>query len=151
MTQTNMPTAARLFAAFAFTVVGFFSANVAIPHLPPGTVLGAFVPISALIGLVGGWRVLGPEAGQGLYMAAMSGIKTTAIVVALALFIFSTERMLTNAFRRAYDGPMEAVVGIVSIAIDYGTVLLKPEVLAVLIGGGVLAGILSDWAARRWK
>ena len=149
--NTNMPTAAKLFAAFAFTVVGFFAANVAIPHLPPGTVLGAFVPISALVGLVGGWRVLGPEAGHGWYLGAVSGIKTSALVVLGALFIFSTERMLTNAFRRAYDGPMDAVIGIFAVAIEYGTVLLKPDVLAVLIVGGVLSGVLSDWAARNWK
>ena len=68
-----------------------------------------------------------------------------------ALLIFSTERMLTNAFRRAYDGPMDAVVGIFAVAIEYGSVLIKPEVIAVLVLGGVLAGLLSDWAARNWR
>lgn len=149
--QTSMPTASKLFAAVAFTIVAFFAANVAVPHLPPGTVIGAFIPISALIGLVGGWRVMGPEAGHGWYLAATSGIKTIAIIVMLAMLIFSTERMLTNAFRRAYDGPMDAVVGIVAVAIDYGAVLLKPDVFAILLIGGILSGILSDWAARRWK
>lgn len=148
---TPMPTAAKLFAALAFTAVGFFGANVAIPHLPEGSQIGAFVPISALVGLVGGWRIMGPEAGQGPFMALSSGLKTTALIVLAALFVFSLERMLVNAFRRAYDGPVDAIVDIIAIGIDYGEILLKPDVFGVLILGGIFAGLLSDWAARRWR
>jgi hypothetical protein len=149
--QTNMPTASRLFAAAAFTIVGFMAANVAVPHLPEGTVIGAFIPISALIGLVGGWRILGRETGKGMYNSALSGLKTTALVLLLATFIFATERMLTNAFRRAYDGPMEAVIGIISSGLEYGQVLLNPDLAFVLVAGGVLSGLLAEWAANRWK
>jgi hypothetical protein len=145
-----MPTAAKLFAAFGFLAVGFFAAQVVMPHLSDGTQFGAFVPISALIGLVCGWRVMGPTVRKGDYAAAASGIKTSVIMVLVALFIFSTYRMLENAFRRQYDGPMDAVVGIVAIGIDYGRVLGQIDVLSVLLLGGALAGLLSEWAARRW-
>ena len=84
-------------------------------------------------------------------MALSSGLKTTALIVLAALFVFSLERMLVNAFRRAYDGPVDAIVDVIAIGIDYGEILLKPDVFGVLILGGIFAGLLSDWAARRWR
>lgn len=146
-----MPTAAKLFAAFAFAVVAFFAAEVYKPHLPEGTQFGAFSFISALIGLVCGWRVMGPEAGRGNWMAVNSGMKTSACAVGLALLIFSTYEMLVLAFRPAYKGPMEAIVGIFDLAVDFFLALLAWDTLLVLIVGGALAGLLSEWANRRWK
>jgi hypothetical protein len=145
-----MPTAAKLFAALAFTVVAFFAAQVVMPHLPDGTQFGAFVPIAMIIGLVAGWKVMGPSVGRGNYAAAGSGMKTSLVFTLVALFVFSTYQMVENALRKQYDGPMDAVVGIVSIAIEWGEILIKPDVLAVLVVGGALGGLLSEWADRRW-
>jgi hypothetical protein len=146
-----MPTAAKLFAAFAFAALAFFAAEVFKPHMSEGTQFGAFVPISALIGLVSGWRVMGPAAGQGNWMAVNNGIKTAACMLVLALVVFSIEGMLVLAFRRAYDGPMEAIIGIFGVGVDYLLRVLAWDVLAVLLIGGALGGLLSEWAARRWR
>lgn len=146
-----MPTAAKLFAAFAMAVVAFFTAQVFMPHMEEGTQFGAFVPVSALIGLVSGWRILGRETGGGMWQSANAGMKAAAITAALGLFIFSTEEMIVLAFRRSYDGPLEAVIGILSLALDFVQRMLVPDVLIVLFGGGALAGCLSEWAARRWR
>jgi len=146
-----VPTAAKLFAAFAFAVLAFFTAEVFKPHMPEGTKFGYFSFVSALIGLVAGWRVMGPEAGRGNWQAVNSGIKTSAVMVGMALIIFSTYEMLLLAFRPAYKGPMEAIVGIFELAIDFLLTMIAWDVIAVLIIGGALAGLLSEWAARRWK
>ncbi|MFZ5708491.1 MAG: TrgA family protein [Pseudomonadota bacterium] len=145
-----MPTAARLFAALSFLLVAFFAAEIIKPHMPEGTQFGAFSEVSALIGLALGWRVLGPAAGRGYYNSAGAGIRTSVLVVLLGLFVFSTENMIVQAFRRAYDGPTDAVIGIVKIALDYGQVLLDPEVALFLLFGGAGAGLLAEWASRRW-
>jgi len=146
-----MPTAAKLFAAFAFAALAFFAAEVFKPHMSEGTQFGAFVPISALIGLVSGWRVMGPAAGKGNWMAVNNGIKTAACMLGLALVVFSIEGMLVLAFRRAYDGPMEAIIGIFGVGVDYLLRVLAWDMLAVLLIGGALGGLLSEWAARRWR
>ncbi len=109
-----MPTAAKLFAAVAFTLVGFLAAEIFKPHMPEGTQFGFFSQISALIGLVCGWRVIGREAGHGWWESANAGMKTIVAMLALALLIFSIEEMLVQAFRRSYDSPMEAVIGTIS-------------------------------------
>ena len=146
-----MPTAAKLFAAVAFTLVAFFAAEVFKPHMEEGTQFGVFSQISALIGLVAGWRVLGREAGHGWLESANSGLKTSVVMVGLALIIFSIEEMLVLAFRRSYDSPMEAVVGTISIGVDFVQKLVVPDVMVILLGGGILAGLLAEWAARRWR
>jgi len=146
-----MPTAAKLFAALAFTLVGFFTAEVIKPHMPPDTQFGAFSEISALIGLVAGWRFLGPEAGHGMMKTANAGLKAGLVMVLLGLVIFSVEEMLVLSFRRTYHGPMEAIVGAVKLAVDFILMMFKPDVLAVVLGGSMLAGCLCEWAARRWR
>ncbi|MFN0113047.1 MAG: TrgA family protein [Paracoccaceae bacterium] len=145
-----MPTAAKLFAALSFLLVCFFAAEITKPHLPEGTVFGWFSEVSALIGLLFGWRVMGPTVGRGYYAAGSAGIRTSALSVLMALFLFSSENMLVQAFRRAYDGPTEAVIGILKVALDYAQMLLKPDVAAVLILGGAGAGLVAEWASRRW-
>jgi hypothetical protein len=150
LSSHSMPTAAKLFAAFAFMLVGFFTAEVVKPHMPDGTQFGAFSWISAILGLLAGWRIMGPSVGRGNPAAVGTGIKSSAVMVAWALVIFSTENMIVQAFRRAYDDPFEAVVGIVKIGIDYAQVLLELDVLAVLAIGGALGGLLAEWAWRRW-
>lgn len=146
-----MPTAAKLFAGFAFAILAFFTAEIFKPHMPAGTQFGNFSFVSMLIGLVAGWRVMGPEAGRGNWAAVNSGIKSSAVMIGLALLIFSTYEMLVQAFKPAYNGPMEAVVAIFDIGVGYLATLAVWDVLAVLIVGGALAGLLSEWAARRWK
>jgi hypothetical protein len=146
-----MPTAAKLFAALSLMMVGFFGAEIIKPHMSDGTQFGAFSEVAALIGLVVGWRVLGPAAGRGNYPSASAGVRAVVILILGALFVFSTENMLVQAFRRTYDGPTQAVVGIIKIALDYGQQLLNPDVAAVLILGGIGSGLLTEWAARRWR
>ncbi len=145
-----MPTAAKLFAAFAFMALGFFAAEIVKGHLPPGTQFGAFTPITALIGLVCGWRVMGPAAGRGSVQAFGSGVRASVVMVFGGLLVFGIERMLVNAFRRTYDGPMDALVDVVSIGIEYSRTLFAWDILAVLLIGGGLAGLLTEWAWRRW-
>ena len=71
-------------------------------------------------------------------------------MVLLCLVIFATEQMTVNSFRKLYDGPFDAVVGLVGIAVEYAMKLGAPDILAVLVIGGGLAGLLTEWAARRW-
>ncbi|MCB2110843.1 MAG: TrgA family protein [Defluviimonas sp.] len=146
-----MPTAAKLFAALAFAVLGFFAGEVALPHLPPGAQPANFSFYCMLIGLVCGWRVMGPAAGRGNLESVNAGVRTAAVMTLLALIIFSIVQMFILAYRHQFDGPMDAVVGIFGIAVNFGASLLNWDIMAVLLLGGVLGGLMAEWAARRWK
>jgi hypothetical protein len=146
-----MPTAAKLFAAFAFGLVGFFAAEVMKPSFPEGMNLGWFPVICGLIGIYVGWSVVGGNAGRGLYRAMATGLRASATIVFWALVVFSVYEMLSRSIDRRYNGVMEAVLGTFELAYGYGALLMTSYMtLVVLVAGGVLGGMFSDWAARRW-
>ncbi|MGB3148977.1 MAG: TrgA family protein, partial [Paracoccaceae bacterium] len=96
-------------------------------------------------------RSIGPEIGRGYKVSGNVGLRGAIILLVAALLVFSFEHMLVLALRRTYDGPMEALVDIVSIAIDYLQQIMLPDILIVLLGGGILTGWLAEWASHRWR
>jgi hypothetical protein len=146
-----MPTAARLFAAVVFTLVGFLAAEVYKPGMPEGTQFGLFSPIVAAIGLFCGWTVAGVLVGGSYGAAAGHGIRTSATIVFWALLLFSVYEMIQRSMKMRYDGPMEALVGVFRLMLDYGALLGSVPVIVVLGVGGVLGGWAAEFAARRWR
>jgi len=145
-----MPTAAKLFAALALAAVCYLTAEVIRPYLPPGTQARAFAPLSGLIGLLAGWRIIGPDMGRGMVPAFFAGLRAALFVAVAGLLIFSTIVMVNLSWRGTYDGPFDAVLGIVDLAIGFIPALVKPDVLAALVIGSGLSGVFAEWAARRW-
>ena len=145
-----MPTGAKLVGALVFALLAFFVAQVVKPHLPEATSIGYMSQVAAVVGLACGWAIMGPTAGRGYYRAVGSGMKTAVITAAWALFVFAFEEMLRQTLRGIYDGPMEAVVGVAQLFVEFGAYMLFPDVLAVLLIGGGLAGLQTEWASKRW-
>lgn len=147
-----MPTAAKLAAALAFAMVGFFAAETYRAELPEGIAGGTFALIVAAIGVLCGWLVMGPAAGRGYRAAAGTGVRTAFTTAFFALLLFSIERMIRKALQRQYgDSPMEAVVDVFSLMLQHGRLILTPEVLVALVAGGALGGLAAEWAGRRWR
>lgn len=146
-----MPTAAKLFAAIAFAIIGFAAAEAFKPLMPPETVFGMFSLICAAIGAVCGWMIMGPRVRNG-WMTAMSiGLTTAVAMTAVALLAFSVREMIIRSLNRRFDGPMEALVGTFGIALEYAWLLVDIRVVGVLVVGGMLGGLIAEAAGRRWR
>lgn len=145
-----MPTAAKLFAGLGFALMAFFAGQIVKTHFPPETQFGHMASICGLIGFAVGWMVMGRSVGAGYYMAARHGVKTGVVTTAWALLAFSIYEMLRETLRNRYDGPMDALVDIAGFFIKLGNYLLYPDVAIVILVGGGLAGILAEWAGKRW-
>lgn len=146
-----MPTAARLVAAIIFAGVAFLAANVYVPLLPAGTQTGWFAAVSAGFGAVVGWMVMGALAGRGTTAAMGYGVRTSVTIVFWVGLFLSIREMILRSMNLRYDGPMEAVIGTFDIAIDYGRLMVDPQLLAVLGLGGLLGGLVTEFASRRWR
>lgn len=146
-----MPTAAKMTAAIAFLAVAFFAAELYKPGLPPETQWGNFSLICAGLGALCGWIISGSRAGRGMRPAAGTGLRTAATVAFWALVGFSIWEMLSRSVDRRYRGVFEAIEGTFDIMLAYGAALLRPEPVIVLVIGGVLAGLLVEWAGRQWR
>lgn len=146
-----MPTAAKLVASLAFALTGFLAAEAFKLGMPEGMAFGPFSLVIAAIGLICGWRISGRLAGHGNLASIGYGLRTSVTIVFWGLLIYSTERMIQRALDMLYNGPIEAVLGIFQLMFELGQRLPTPEVLTVLVVGGVFGGIATEWAGRRWK
>lgn len=146
-----MPTAAKLTAAAVFALVGLIAAHLFALHMPEGSAAGHLRELTAAIGFIVGWLWMGPRSGTGYRDALGTGVVTSVMVVFWAVLGFSIYLMIRKSMRLYYDGPMEAVVGVFDLMIEHGKQVLMPDVLAVLFIGGLLGGMITEWAGRRWR
>jgi hypothetical protein len=139
-----MPNAARLFAALIFAATGAGVAHVLdLPQLGWTVWTGC--------GAVVGWVVMGALTGRGYQASAGFGLRTSVTVAFWALLILSTREMIRRAYLRQYDDPFEAIVGIFEIILIDGRAIIAAEPLAVLVVGGLVGGVLAEFAGRRWR
>ena len=146
-----MPAAAKLVGGILFALIGAAVA-LRLPHyLPEGMKAGLLLPITVVVAGLLGWRLAGTRSGSQSYLdAAATGLMTMTASVLTLLFIFGLLEMLRLTERMIYKGPMEAVIGIFEQALKFAPLLWHADLLLVMAGGGVLAGLACEAAGRRW-
>ena len=145
-----MPTAAKLAGAVIFAIIGFLAVMLYLPHLPNPLPPGLLREYAAGLGLVVGWWVMGRAAGHGYTEAIGSGIRTSVILAFLALLFFAIQLMIKRSYKMMYDGPMEAVIGVFALMLEYSRAFLAVDILAWLFIGGAVGGLAVEWVRKRW-
>lgn len=146
-----MPTAARLVAAIVLGAVAYYLSGIVVPLMPESTDFGYFVPINVVLGLVAGWTVMGKRAGRGTTAAINNGLTGVFVLILWAIAVQSINEMTRLAMRNRYDGPFEAITAIFEIGAEYAWTVATLEFILSAIAGAVLAGLLTEYAERRWK
>ena len=138
----------KLVAASCLAILGGQVAEFVKPQMPEGSDFGHITLISAGVGLVVGWRVMGRRAGRSGSLEL--GLVGVASMVFWGLVLFGLIEMFRLAMRRRLDEPVEAMERAVTVALEYGVYLLHPNVLITLAAGAVISGMLTNFAARNW-
>lgn len=149
-----MPTAARLVAAFCLALIAFVVSGLVkdLDHFPEGTYFGWFTHVNVAIGLLCGWIVMGPRAGRGgLTPGINNGVTGVIVMVLWAVGIQGVNEMVKLSMRNRYGGPFEAITDAFRLAVDYGTLIFEPNIIATLLVGAVLAGLVTEYAAKTWR
>jgi hypothetical protein len=146
-----MPTAAKLIAAVAFAAVAWLAAAAYIPLLPEGTRTGFFKEIMAALGFLIGWRTVGAHLRTGYAEAASLGLRASLFIVAWALFGFSVYVMIQRSTKMIYHDAGEAVLDVPMQMIKYGKLLADAKLVEVLIAGGLIGGLVTEFVGRRWS
>jgi hypothetical protein len=146
----TLPTAARLVAAIALGVLGWFGSDLVRPLMPPHTAFGWFNYVNAVLGVLCGWFVIGSRAGRGYAEALANGLTGVLALIIWGFFAQSFNLMLKQSLEKKFDGPVEAIVGIFRNAMDYGQYLIDPMLIGALLVGGMICGLLAEMASRRW-
>jgi hypothetical protein len=144
-----MPTAAKLISALFFAALGWVLAGVYVPGLEGAPNVGRLREICAAIGAITGWRVMGSLVGETMWLALGSGLRTAVTMAFFCFLGFSTYEMVLQSTKMVYEGPMEAVLGIFEIMVEYLAVALTPGFVGTLVIGGMLGGCMAEWTHRR--
>lgn len=146
-----MPTAGKLAGAIFFAILAFILAGIYRLELERDYMPGSYYGMSMLIGLLCGWRVMGPRTEDRRIETANSGLLTTVVMIAVSLIYFSTVDMLRRASNEMYSGPLEALTSIFQIAADNVTRMATLEFVGTALVGGIICGLLAGQAGRRWS
>lgn len=146
-----MPTAGRFVGAIIFGFIAWYVSELFKPLMPEGTSFGRFSEYNAVVGIVLGWVMLGLRAHPNRNASIGAGLTTSFIVLFWALLIHAVIEMLKLSLRKRYSGAGEAVIAVFQMMVEYAVMMATPEIIVVLFGGGVVAGMLSGWAQRRWR
>jgi hypothetical protein len=138
-------------AALTFAVVGWLLANAYVPNMPEAQTVGWFREFTGILGAIIGWQVMGPAVGKGYVAAAGTGLKTVVVIVFFALLLFSIYEMLGQSVKMRYDGPFEAIIDVFMRMLRRSEALISVSVISVFVIGGIVAGVLSENAGRRWR
>ncbi len=146
-----MPTAAKLLAGIAWAVLAWLASERIKPYFPEGVNLGRFSEVNAVLGLLVGWKMAGPRVGRGWSAAVSNGLTTTLALVVTGVFLQSFVQMVRFSLRRKYDGPVEALVDVFRLMVEYLALMARTDVIVTLVVGGLAAGLAIEWAGRRWR
>lgn len=146
-----MPTAAKLLAALSLGLLAMIVSEQFKPQMPPQFAFGNFTFVNAAFALVIGWKLIGARVGQGRIMAINSGVTAVLALLVVLLFYHSSRLMLLQSMNATYDGLVDALQDVVRKMLEYGLLLGTTEIITTLVIGAVISGLLSDFAARRWR
>ncbi|MDQ2092967.1 TrgA family protein [Rhodalgimonas zhirmunskyi] len=146
-----MPTFARVTAAVCLAALAFYVSGMVIETMPEKSNWGDFQLVNAVIGLLVGWFILGSRVGVDYITSIGIGFTGMLALVFWCLFFYAFREMISLSLDRRFDGPVEAVVGVFQIGLEYGAVLVQPMIMLVLLLGGAAAGLISEFVNRRWS
>jgi len=149
--KVRMPTAPKLIAALCFAGLGWVASDMIRPLFPEETNFGAFNYVNVVLGLLCGWIVTGPRVGSGWSDGISAGLTGVGALVFWGLFVQAFNEMLRLALDRKYDGPVEAILSVFQIGIEYGQMLINGPLIGTLIVGGIVIGLVAEWASHRWS
>jgi hypothetical protein len=145
-----MPTAAKLFAAVVLGAAAFL-AGLLLLHEMPGSAQISFVPSVGLgYGVLFGWFMVGSQPRRGLMSMLQIGVTAMIYVTVLVLLSTGFVLMIRQALHMHYSGLSDALIDAIQKGLDLAQKGLFPDIVVVLILGGIFGGLFSHWAGRRW-
>ncbi len=142
-----MPTAGRLFGAVTFALLGFAIAAYTAPVFDEGTLPSYWFVLAVAAGLWAGWVVVGKRAKNGDSIS--NGLTGGVALVFWVLFVTGFLIMIEKSMRGAYSGPVEAVVNVAQEMYELALELYSPTLIGIILGGSVLAGLVTGFFGKR--
>ena len=148
-----MPTSYRLVSALLYGALAWVVSGMVMEVITAETErqnFGYFQMVNIAIGILVGWIIVGKRLGSDYVTAMGIGFTGMLTLVFWCLFAHAFAEMLRLSLARRFDGPIEALVSVFKLGIDYADFLAHGPILVVMIAGGMLAGVIAEFVKRRW-
>ncbi|PIE13946.1 MAG: tellurium resistance protein [Rhodobacterales bacterium] len=146
-----MPTAARLVSAVLLAALAWVVSDMIRAVAPPDTQFGKFNFVNLGLGLLVGWMVIGSRVGHSYTDGISAGLTGVAALVFWGLFTQGANEMVRLAMDNRYGGPLEAVMAVFEIGVEFALYLWHMPIVVALVGGGVVIGGVAEFVGRRWS
>ncbi len=146
-----MPTAGRLAGAIIFALFGWYLAGITVPYFPNEIAPDYWLPLSSFISLLIGWRICGTRAGRGYRDAIGIGLTAAAAMAFWLIFALAFNRMIDNALRMRYDGPMDAIANVFYEMLEYGTYFFDLQLIVTLFAGGIVCAWVTEYFGKNFS
>ncbi len=93
----------------------------------------------------------GKRLGFGYAEGFSAGLTGVGALVFWALFLQSLNEMLKRALDTRYDGVVEGVISMFELIVEYGSLMINGPLIGLLVTGGIVVGIVSEWVSHRWS
>jgi len=138
-------------ASICFGLLGLAFAYMASPYFPEAREPSYWVALNGAMGVIVGWMFAGKRAGHGTTTGISNGLTTGVAMLFWVFFLMSFAEMIDKSMNNAYDGPVEAVVGVFEIMGDYAVQFAYMELGILMFVGSVVCGLLVEFVAARWS
>ena len=145
-----MPSAIRLAGLVVFAIMTWIVSEQVKPLFPEGTDFGKFSIYNMVLGGVIGWIFMKPVVAERRGGALSAGVTTAVAIIFWVLLLHSIREMISLSLRKQYDGPVEAVVGVFEIMLEYGALIATPTIIGTIVFFAVVGGMFCGGVARRW-
>ena len=147
-----MPTAGRLVAAIMFAALTYYISVLTIPQMEEGTAPKYYAEINAAIGALMGWIVAGSRARAPWLGAVSYGLTAIVAILFWTLLAHAFVAMVKGAMRGSYGASAtDAVVDVFRLMMENGMLMLTPLIMGVVVGGAIVAGLITEFFARRFN
>lgn len=150
-----MPTPAKFASALLLALLAWLAVRVlTMEVLPEGMSTGLLLPVAIGFAAVVGWFMLGRAAtgpagkGDRASVVVTSGAMAPLVVAALVVVLGSFKTMIEKSMLSAYPEPYMAMEAWLEFLVDDVWLVLNAPMMAVLVGGGMVAGLLA-WGVGR--
>lgn len=146
-----MPTSARLVAALCLVAVGALATMFVAENLPEQIPARYLYPVNLVLAFLLGWTTIGKRVGDGAVPSLNAGLTAGFLLVFWALFFHSLGRMWILSLRQAYKYPPEAILGWFEEFAGYAVYLQDFSVIAILVIGSALSGVIAELVNRVYR
>lgn len=145
-----MPTIGKLASLLVFTALALGVSETMKIGLPEGRPTKYFTIVNVLVAAYLGWTMAKNRFHDPYSVSLGSGITIAFCITVVSTFLFAFAEMIKISQRGIYDGPVEAVVNVFQICVDWLPMILTPVLIGAVIGGGAIGGIFIEWVNRRF-